>query len=138
MSFGAKFLVINVPLIKQPLSWGASSSSLIKAVSRATLSFGVGVLIIVDHLASTGRLYVPSANEASSKNPKGLLLFSSERIYVFLHTYLIINYIFLQLCTYVFFYLFCILPHCINIIATTSKVTIPIFIFEICKFVKNH
>ena len=62
-------------------------------------------------------------------NPKGLLLFSCERIYIFLHTYLIAHYIFLQLCTYVFFYLFCILPHCINIIASTPKVTIPIFIF---------
>lgn len=71
-------------------------------------------------------------------NPKGLLLFSCERIYVFLHTYLIAHYIFLQLCTYVFFYLFCILPYCINIIASTPKVAIPIFIFEICKFVKNH
>ena len=46
------------------------------AVSNATFSSGAGVLIIVDHLASLERLYVPSANVASSK--KAARIFSSS------------------------------------------------------------
>ena len=68
MSLAAKLRAVNVPFIKQPLSCGSSSSSLCSAVSSATLSCGAGVLMIVDHLASTGRLYFPSAKVASSKN----------------------------------------------------------------------
>lgn len=41
-----------------------------RAVSRATLSWGAGVLMIVDHRASTGRAYAPSVRVASSKNAR--------------------------------------------------------------------
>ena len=40
----------------------SSVKSLSQAVSSATLSFGAGVLIMVDHLDSTGWLYVSSTN----------------------------------------------------------------------------
>ena len=47
-----------------------------RAVSRATLSWGAGVLMIVDHRASTGRAYAPSVRVASSKNAR--IMFSSS------------------------------------------------------------
>lgn len=68
ISFGARFLDVNVPSIKQPFSCSDSVAMLCNASSNATLSFGAGVLMIVDHLAFSGRLYVPSAKVASSKN----------------------------------------------------------------------
>ena len=76
MSFEAKFRVVNVPWIKHPFNCGSSSSTLLKAVSNATFNFGAEVFLIVDHLASIGKLYVPSAKEASSKN--AALIFSSS------------------------------------------------------------
>ena len=76
MSLAARFRAVNVPFTKQPFNCGSSSSSLCKAVSSATFNPGAGVLMIVDHLASGGKLYVPSAKVASSK--KAALIFSSS------------------------------------------------------------
>lgn len=67
---------INKEFMPTVANTEGSSSSLCKAVSSATLSCGAGVLIIVDHLASGGKLYVPSAKVASSKN--AALMFSSS------------------------------------------------------------
>lgn len=68
MSFGARLRCVNVPSIKHPFKSFELDAILCRAVSSATLSPGAEVLMIVDHLASGGRLYVPSAKVASSKN----------------------------------------------------------------------
>ena len=64
-----------------------------------------------------------------STSPKGLLaFFPSERIYVFLKTYLILGYIFLQLRTYIFFYLFRILPYCVYIVTAAPEMPVSILV----------
>ena len=68
MSFGARLRAVNVPSTKQPRSCLLLAAMLCSAVSSATLSWGAGVLIIVDQRASSGKLYVPSVKVASSKN----------------------------------------------------------------------
>ena len=56
MSLGARLREVNEPSTKQPFKSCELVAMLCKAVSRATLSLGAVVLIIVDHLASIGRL----------------------------------------------------------------------------------
>ena len=51
-----------------------------------------------------------------------------KRVYIFFQCHLIIFHIFLHLISYIFFYFLCIFPNCINIISSTPKMPISIFI----------
>ena len=57
-----------MPFTIQPLSRLSDSPMLFRAVSRAALSLGAEVLMMVDQRAFGGRLYVPSVKDGSSKN----------------------------------------------------------------------
>ena len=57
---------------------------------------------------------------------------------VLFHRHLIIFQIFLQLISNILFNLFCIFSYCINIISSTPKMSISIFIFEIRMPFKYH
>ena len=62
ISFADKFLVINVPCMKHPLKSSNLFDSVCNALSSVSFNLFAGVFIIVNHLASSGRLYVPSLN----------------------------------------------------------------------------
>lgn len=69
------------------------------------------------------RTYFPTS-------PKGLLhLFSCEWINILFQRHLIIYYVVLKLCTYVFSYFLFVFPYCINIVPSAPKVSIPIPVF---------
>ena len=57
-------------------------------------------------------------------------LLTLKWVYIF-YCQLITQSVFFQLICYVFFYLFCIFSYCINIISSTPKFSISIFIFHI-------
>ena len=58
-------------------------------------------------------------------------------VYIF-YCQLITQSVFFQLICYVFFYLFCIFSYCINIISSTPKFSISIFIFHISPLAIYH
>lgn len=57
---------------------------------------------------------------------------SPVRVYIFIQCHLIRFVIFFQLICNIFLYLLCIFSYCINIISSAPKMSVSIFIFQIC------
>ena len=61
-----------------------------------------------------------------------------KRVYKLFYTHLIFFMILLQLIPYVLLYCFFISSYCVYIISPTPKMPVPIFVLQICIFLKYH
>ena len=70
---------------------------------------------------------------------RGLLLATLKRVYKFFHCNLILDLIFVQLVLDILRYCFCVLSGRVYIIASAPKLSIPIFVLQICmSFIDNQ